>query len=128
MIRKRLGHGVLLAALLAAALGAGSCGEAAAPSNSSTVATMAWKAAINAGNKDIERGGIPPVADGKLFIADGPRITALSAATGEHLWSTTIRQYVAPVTARIIAHNSQIFFADALYVFSLDANSGGVLW
>src|SRR6267154_2966471 len=102
--------GSLLPALLVAALGAGSCGEPAAPKHGSDSPAIAWKASINDGNKDLEWGGIPAIGDGKLFIADGPRITALNAETGQRLWTTRVRLYDAPVASKIIWRNSQIFF------------------
>jgi outer membrane protein assembly factor BamB len=107
--------------LLVTAASAFSCSEPAAPADRSP--TVAWTSPINAGNKDLEWGGTPAVGDGKVFVADGPNVTALDASNGARLWSTKVRDYDPPVTAKIVFRNGRIFFADAPDAFSAEFSS-----
>jgi len=112
---------------LAALLGASSCRDTSTPSDY-LGPHVAWQVPINNGNVDLEWGGVPAVADGRLYFAEGSNITALDPVTGARLWSTTIRNNPAAVTSKIVWHSSKIFFPDVPDVFCLDAATGQVLW
>jgi outer membrane protein assembly factor BamB len=120
--------GPLLAAVTTMLLSAWSCSESSAPVVASTGPHVAWKVSINDRNPDVEWGGIPVASDGKLFIAEGPNIAALNTATGARLWTTRVRQNLAPVTSKILWHQARLFFPDVPDVLCLDANTGAILW
>ena len=108
-------------------LGASSCRETSSPSDY-LGPHVAWQVPINFGNAEFEWGGVPVVADGRFFFAEGPNVTALDRTTGTRLWSTRVRANLAAVTSKILWHGSKIFFPDAPDVFCLDAATGQILW
>lgn len=119
---------VLTIVSLTACLGASSCRESSTPGDSYPGPHVAWQVPINYGNVDYSWGGVPVVADGRFYFAEGPNITALDPVTGARMWSTRIRNNSAAVTSKILAHGSKIFFPDAPEVFCLDAATGQILW
>ena len=108
-------------------LGASSCRETSSPSDY-LGPHVAWQVPINFGNAEFEWGGVPVVADGRFFFAEGPDVTALDRTTGTRLWSTRVRANLAAVTSKFLWHGSKIFFPDAPDVFCLDAATGQILW
>ena len=112
---------------LASLLGVISCREASTPTDYPGP-HVAWQVPINFGNADMEWGGVPVVADGRFYFAEGANITALDANTGARLWSTTIRNNPAALTSKIVWHGSRIFLPDHPDVFCLDAATGQILW
>lgn len=112
---------------IAALLGAISCGETSRPSDY-LGPHVAWQVPINNGDADLSWHGVPVVADGRFYFAEGSNITALDPATGARLWSTTIRNNPTAVTSKILSHGSRIFFPDTPDVLCLDGATGQVVW
>ncbi|MDQ6769599.1 MAG: PQQ-binding-like beta-propeller repeat protein [Gemmatimonadota bacterium] len=118
----------LVLAAVVSTTAASSCSEPQGPSGNSATPQIAWRSSINGGNINLAWDGVPAIGDGKLYIADGPNITALRTEDGAKVWTTSVHTNVTPETSKILFRGSQLFFPDLPDVISLDASSGQVLW
>ncbi len=75
-------------------------------------------------------GGLPAVADGRVFVAAGRDIVAFDSRTGAILWRTRVGFGVNPsaVAPNILVRDSRLFLSGVAAVFSLDVATGAIRW
>ena len=72
--------------------------------------------------------GLPAVRDGRLFVAVGNRIVAMSTVDGKVLWSKVMTTDPSPFAERIVARDGMVFVGDRLGAMAFDAATGVERW
>jgi outer membrane protein assembly factor BamB len=87
-----------------------------------------WRVQDNANPNDLllPTDGTPIVSDGKVFVAGGDQVQAMSEATGAQMWTFTtpeIDEMADPVVA-----NGIVYVTDGGFLYALNEQSGAVKW